>query len=286
MEISDYRIDSPKELKLDKLSTNGHNGSRSSEEIECQLAENVEKMGKLHSKLYAASQYAVLTIFQGMDAAGKDGAIKNVMSGLNPLSTHVTAFKQPSSEELSHDYLWRCHKNLPERGHFGIFNRSYYEEVAVVRVHNLLAGQRIPPHLVDDTIWERRFEQIRTYEKYLYENGYIIMKFFLHISKKEQKERLMERIDDESKNWKFNHTDVKEREHWGEYTRCYQEAIAATSTTYAPWYVIPADRKPFARLVISEVIVQTLTGLKPAYPQISGEQQQILREYREILARD
>ena len=286
MDISQYRIGHHDELKLSQLATDGHNGSQSNAEIEKNLTENIQKMEKLQSKLYAAGQYALLIIFQGMDASGKDGAIRHVMTGLNPQATHVTAFKQPSSEELSHDYLWRTHKNLPERGHIGIFNRSYYEELLVVRVHHLLEAQRIPPELVSDNIWQQRFDQIKAYETYLAENGIVVVKFYLHISKEEQKNRLLQRIDDESKNWKFSQTDVKEREFWNQYQNYYQETIAETSTKDAPWYVIPADKKWFARLLISEIIISTMADLKPAYPKISGEQQKILQQYRELLAVD
>lgn len=283
MDISKYKIEHNSGFKLSDIKTNQTGNFDSKDEAEKQLAQNVERMAELQSKLYAQDKYALLIIFQAMDTAGKDGAIKHVMSGLNPQGTHVHSFKQPSAEDLDHDYLWRANNNLPERGLIGVFNRSYYEEVLVVRVHDLVKNQQIPTEFVTDNIWTDRFRQIRDYEKYLYENGTVIIKFFLHISKEEQRQRLLSRIDDKTKNWKFSSADIKERQYWDEYQRNYQETISETSTKQAPWYVIPADKKWFARLLISEVIVKTMESLKLEYPTISKEQEKILKDCKQNL---
>ena len=205
------------------------------------------------------------------------------MKGLNPQGTHVHSFKQPSAEEQDHDYLWRANKNLPERGQIGIFNRSYYEEVLVVKVHDLVKTQQLPKELVNDDIWETRYKQIKNFEKYLSENGTVIVKLFLHISKEEQKKRLLERIDDKSKNWKFSTSDLKEREFWDDYQKCYEDAISETSTKQAPWYIIPADKKWYARLVVSEIIAQALENLNLKYPDVSKEQTKMLDECKQRL---
>lgn len=247
------------------------------------LKENVEKLTELQNKLYAYNKYALLLIFQGMDAAGKDGAIKHVMSGLNPQGVQVFSFKQPSAEELNHDYLWRINKSLPERGRIGIFNRSHYEDVLIVRVHDLIKKRKLPQELVSNNIWETRFEQIRNFEKYLFENGIITIKFFLNISKEEQKSRFMERLEDESKNWKFSASDLEERKYWNDYRKCFEDAIKNTSTQNSPWYVIPADRKWFARYSISEIIIEEVTKLNLQYPKLSGEQKKMLDVYKEQL---
>lgn len=248
-----------------------------------QMDENIKKLSKLQDKLYAQNKYGVLIIIQAMDTAGKDGTIKHVMSGLNPQGTRVHSFKQPSTEEIDHDYLWRASKNLPERGTFGIFNRSYYEDVLVVRIHNLLKSQNIPDSDITEDVWKKRFRQIKDFERYLYENGIITIKFFLHISKDEQKERLIERIDDPTKNWKFSVGDVKERQYWEQYQKCYQEAISETSTEFAPWYVIPADKKKHARLAVSQIIIDTLKELKLEYPIVSPEQIETLKQIKKQL---
>ena len=243
-------------------------------------------MAELQDMLYAQDRYSLLVIFQAMDTAGKDGAIKHVMSGLNPQGTSVHSFKQPSAEELNHDYLWRASKHLPERGQIGIFNRSYYEEVLVVKVHDLIEKQRIPSEFINEHIWNQRYRQITEFEKYLYKNGCVIIKFFLHISKEEQKRRLLARIEDKSKNWKFSEADIKERSFWEKYQKCYEDAIAATSGKYAPWYVIPSDKKWFARLLISMVIVQNLENLKLSYPRVSEEQLEALEKCRKQLSEE
>ncbi len=247
------------------------------------LENNIERMTDLQGKLYAQGKYAIFIIFQAMDTAGKDGAIRHVMKGLNPQATSVQSFKQPSAEELRHDYLWRASKCLPERGQFGIFNRSYYEEVLVVRVHDLIKKQSLPDKLVTPGIWDDRFRQIRDFERYLSENGLVILKFFLHISKEEQKQRLLKRIDNPSKNWKFSEADISERQYWEQYQQCYQEAIAATDTSQAPWYIIPSDKKWFARLAISEVIVQSLEPLGLEYPVLDPSHLSILQECKQRL---
>ena len=234
------------------------------------LAMGIEMLAELDAKLYAHDRWSVLLVFQAMDAAGKDSAIKHVMSGVNPQGCQVSSFKVPSAEELDHDYLWRCVKCLPNRGHIGIFNRSYYEETLIVRVHpEFLGSEKVPPELVTKNIWEERFEDIRNFEQYLTHNGTVIRKFFLHVSKKEQKKRFLERIDNPDKNWKFSAQDVKEREHWDEYMEAYEEMIQHTATRQAPWYVLPADNKWFTRLLVAAAIVETLDGLGVDYPKLS-----------------
>ena len=249
------------------------------------LTENIVTLIDEQVKLFAQSRYALLLIFQAMDAAGKDGAISHIMSGLNPQGTDVYSFRQPSAEDLNHDYLWRVNKCLPERGRIGIFNRSYYEEVLVVRVHNLIGTEKIPPEFTDN-IWERRYRQINHYEEYLRENGIIPVKFYLHISKDEQKKRLLQRIEDRSKNWKFSEADIKERQYWDEYQNCCEEMINATGTHHSPWHVVPSDKKWFSRLVISQIIVQTMKSLDIEYPELSAEQKALLDKYRKILEED
>lgn len=270
-------------INLSKISTNNTLDFKDKSEANKMLEENISKMQELQNRLYASDKYALLLVFQAMDAAGKDSTIKHVMSGLNPQGTQVFSFKKPSEEELDHGYLWRISKALPERGRIGIFNRSHYEEVLVVRVHNLVKYQKLPDELKTQDIWERRFEQINDFEKYLYENGTVILKFFLHVSKEEQKKRFLERIEDKSKNWKFAEADLKEREHWNEYQKCYQEAISATSKEHAPWYTVPADKKWFTRLLVSEIIVKKLESLDLKYPELSKEQLASLEKCKQFL---
>jgi PPK2 family polyphosphate:nucleotide phosphotransferase len=232
----------------------------------------VNALSAMQDILYAQDKWSLLIIFQAMDAAGKDGAIKHVMSGVNPQGCQVSSFKAPSSEELDHDFLWRCQKHLPERGRIGIFNRSYYEEVLVVRVHEaILKGQKLPEKLVTKDIWEDRFQDIRNFEKYLNRNGTIVIKFFLNVSKDEQKERFIERVDDPDKNWKFSVGDVKERGYWNDYMHAYEELIKNTSTEKSPWYVIPADNKSYARIAIASAIIHALDEMELEYPTISDE---------------
>jgi PPK2 family polyphosphate:nucleotide phosphotransferase len=248
------------------------------------LETGIKRLAQYQDKLYAQDTYSVLIVFQAMDAAGKDGMIKHVMSGLNPQGCQVYSFKAPSAEELDHDYLWRCLKRLPRRGHIGIFNRSYYEEVLVVRVHpEMLERQQLPPDARGKDIWNRRFEHINHFEKYLVENGIIVLKFFLHLSKEEQKKRFLQRIDRSEKNWKFSASDVKEREFWDEYMRAYEDALHHTSTDWAPWHVIPADRKWFARLAVAACIFCKLRDLDLKYPTVSAERRQGLLEAKRVL---
>jgi len=233
------------------------------------LATGITALTELQDKLYAQDKWAVLLIFQAMDAAGKDGAIKHVMSGVNPQGCEVYSFKSPSAEDLDHDYLWRCMKDLPNRGHIGIFNRSYYEEVLVVRVHpEFLAKAKLPPKLVGKNIWEERYEDMRNFEQYLARNGVIVRKFFLHVSKKEQKQRFLDRIDDPQKNWKFSSNDASERDYWDDYMEAYEQMIQETATKEAPWYVVPADNKWFTRLVVAGAVIETLDSLDLAYPKV------------------
>ena len=235
------------------------------------LQTGVQVLSELQDMLYAQDRWALLLIFQAMDAAGKDGAIKHVMSGVNPQGCHVVSFKAPSAEELDHDYLWRCAKNLPERGRIGIFNRSYYEEALVVRVHSdLLQKQKLPPELVGKRIWQERFRDIRGFERYLGNNGIIVRKFFLHVSRAEQKRRFLERINLPQKNWKFSVADVAERAHWKEYMEAYEGLIRNTATDGAPWYVVPADNKWFTRVVVGWAIIDALASLKLRYPSVDA----------------
>jgi PPK2 family polyphosphate:nucleotide phosphotransferase len=281
MDGDKFRIEG--KFKLQKIDPDDAGKIKSEEEAGKLLAKNIEKMADLQDKMYAQDRWALLLVFQAMDAAGKDGTIKNVMSGLNPQGCQVYSFKQPSSEELDHDYLWRCMKCLPERGRIGIFNRSYYEEVLVVKVHDFVKSAKIPEEFKTGGIWEARYRQIRDFERYLYENGTRVVKFFLHISKKEQKQRFLARIEEPGKRWKFSASDLKERAFWGQYQEAYEEAIEETSTKQAPWYVIPADKKWFARLAVSEVIVETLKGMNLEYPKVSKEQEKALEECRKQL---
>ena len=283
MNISEFTVDGRSKFHLSKIKTDSSGKVRSKEGAQKILEKNIATVQELQAKFYAQDRYSVLIIIQAMDTAGKDGVIKHVMTGLNPQGTEVHSFKQPSAEELNHDYLWRAHKNLPQRGQFGIFNRSYYEEVLVVRVHDLIATQKIPAELVTKDIWKQRFRQIKDFEKYLSENGTIIIKIFLHISKEEQKQRLLARINDKSKNWKFSEADIKERGYWDQYQKCYEEVIRKTSSGKAPWYVVPADKKWFARLVISEIIVQTLEGLKLKFPSLGKDELKQLEESKRKL---
>jgi len=236
------------------------------------LAMGVDLLAELQDMLYAQDRWAVLLMFQAMDAAGKDGAIKHVMSGVNPQGCQVYSFKAPSPEDLDHDFLWRCIKCLPERGRIGIFNRSYYEETLVVRVHReFLENQKLPPELVTKDIWNERFQDIRSFERYLTRNGVAIRKFFLHVSNKEQKKRFLERIEEPEKNWKFSANDAKERGHWDDYMEAYEDMIQNTATKEAPWYVVPADNKWFTRVVVAAAVIEALSSLDLHYPKVSDE---------------
>ncbi len=247
------------------------------------VASNRERLSKLQEKLWAQDVYALLVLFQGIDTAGKDGAIRHVMSGVNPQGCHVTSFKAPSAEELDHDYLWRAARALPARGTIGIFNRSYYEEVLVVRVHpHFLDAQRLPPGAHGD-LWDHRYREINNFEKYLVRNGFVILKFFLNLSRQEQKRRFLDRIDDVDKNWKFNVQDYKERGHWDEYQAAFQDMLSNTSTEWAPWMVVPSDNKWFARLAVSETICAAMERLGLEFPRVSAEQRARLLEIRRAL---
>jgi PPK2 family polyphosphate:nucleotide phosphotransferase len=244
----------------------------------------VDALAALQDILYAQDRWSLLVIFQAMDAAGKDGAIKHVMSGVNPQGCQVSSFKAPSAEELDHDFLWRCQKHLPERGRIGIFNRSYYEEVLVVRVHEkILHAQKLPKKLVTEDIWKERFKDIRNFEKYLHRNGTIVIKIFLNVSKGEQKKRFIERVDDPDKNWKFSTADARERQYWDDYMKAYEEAIQHTSTEDSPWYVIPADNKPFARVAVASAIINALDRMDLEYPKVSKEKVAELKAIKEAL---
>jgi PPK2 family polyphosphate:nucleotide phosphotransferase len=255
------------------------------------LQSNIENLNKLQYKLYASNQYSVLIVFQALDAAGKDGTIKHVMSGINPQGCEVTSFKAPTIEEIEHDFLWRCYKRLPERGKIGIFNRSYYEEVLVTKVHpEFILKQKLPGIKsvkdITDKLWQSRFVRINNFEKHLHENGTIIIKFFLHLSKNEQKERFLKRIDDPKKNWKFSMNDIHERVHWDEYQRAYEDTIRNTSTEYAPWYIIPADHKWFMRMAVGSIIVNTLSELDIMMPELKEEEKEQLEKAKVILMKE
>ena len=251
------------------------------------LAMGVEALAQLQDMLYAQDRWAVLLIFQAMDAAGKDGTIKHVMSGVNPQGCQVYSFKAPSSEELDHDFLWRCMKYVPQRGRIGIFNRSYYEETLVVRVHpEFLERQTLPPELVTKDIWKERFRDIRNFERYLTRNGVVILKFFLHVSKGEQKRRFLERLEKPEKNWKFSASDIKERAFWDDYMVAYEDMIRHTSSPEAPWYVVPADNKWFTRIAVAAAIIETLDALNLRYPSVSEEKLKELAAAKQVLIGD
>ncbi len=281
-----FRVAEGDKVDLKKWPTRVDPVYESKDQYKKLLDAHVAKLSSLQRLLYASNRHAVLLIFQAMDAAGKDGAIRHVMSGVNPQGCQVFSFKHPSAAELQHDFLWRTTRDLPERGRIGIFNRSYYEEVLIVRVHpELLSAEALAdPHGDDGTFWRRRFRSITDLERHLHFNGTRVVKFFLHLSKEEQRTRFLERIDDPEKNWKFSAADIKEREFWKQYQAAYQECIAATSTRHAPWYVVPADDKETARLIVSQVVLDTLEELKMSYPQAGEERNQELQSIRRKLA--
>lgn len=283
MKLSNYLVKPNSKINLEKYDTNDTAGLKSKDDAKEHLEINIEKMIELQDKLYASDKYSLLLIFQAMDAAGKDSTIKHVMSGLNPQGTQVYSFKQPSKEELDHGYLWRVQKVAPERGKIGIFNRSHYEEVLIVKVHDLLKSQQIPTELVDENIWQERYKQISDFENYLFKNGTVVLKFFLHVSKDEQKKRFLDRIEDQAKNWKFSSADVEERKFWNNYKKAYEDAISATSKIYAPWYIIPADKKWFARLLVSDIIIDKMKKLNLEYPKLSKDQIAELQKSKEAL---
>jgi PPK2 family polyphosphate:nucleotide phosphotransferase len=281
-----YRVTKGKDFRLkdhDPGDTHGFKSEQKSEAKEL-LARGVEWLAEEQEKLYAQDRWGVLLLFQAMDAAGKDGTIKHVMSGVNPQGVQVTSFKAPSSEELDHDFLWRCMKAVPERGRIGIFNRSYYEEVLVVRVHEaLLAKQKLPAKLVTKRIWRERYEDIANFERYLARNGFLILKFFLNVSRGEQKKRFLERLDQPEKNWKFSSADARERGYWGAYMAAYQDLIRHTASEHAPWYVVPADNKWFTRLVVAAAIVESMERLDLHFPKVDAAVKKELAAARTLL---
>src|SRR5229473_888033 len=282
--IEPYCITKGEKFRLKDHDPADTNGIKDKQQAQGLLEDGTALLSHMQEKLYAQDRWALLLIFQAMDAAGKDGAIKHVMSGVNPQGCDVHAFKAPSNEELDHDYLWRCHKVAPSRGKIGIFNRSYYEEVLVVRVHpSLLRAEKLPDPLVTKHIWEERCQDINAFEHYLTRNGVVIRKFFLHISQEEQKKRFLERLDDSKKNWKFSMADIKERQFWKDYKEAYEEMVQRTATKHAPWYVIPADNKWFERLAVASAIVEALDGLDLKFPDVDKAKKKELEEIREAL---
>jgi len=287
--IDPYRVASGKGFRLKDFDPGDTRGLKEEAKPEARewLERGIQWLAEEQNKLYAQDRWGVLLVFQAMDAAGKDSTIKHVMSGVNPQGVQVYSFKQPSPEELDHDYLWRSMKCVPERGRIGIFNRSYYEEVLVVRVHQeLLARQKLPPKLVGKDIWRDRLEDIANFERYLARNGIAVVKFFLNVSKKEQKKRFLERLDKPDKNWKFSAADVVERQYWNKYQEAYEEAIRATASKAAPWFVVPADNKWFTRLVVAAAIVSTLEKLELQYPKVSDAQKKELAAARAKLMKE
>jgi len=284
----DFRVRPGKNVNLDKWPTKMKPVYHSQEEYQTLLTEHIHQLSEQQNRLYADDSYALLLIFQAMDAAGKDSAIKHVMSGVNPQGCQVYSFKHPSPEELDHDFLWNAARKLPERGRIGIFNRSYYEEVLIVRVHkDILDAERLPKALLyGKHIWRDRYASMVNLEDHLYRNGTRILKFFLHLSKDEQRKRFLKRIDEHDKNWKFNIDDMKERRFWNDYMKAYEECLSATSTKTAPWYIVPADDKSTTRLIVSRIILDTLKDLKLEYPKLSPEHQRELGKIRKLLSKE
>jgi PPK2 family polyphosphate:nucleotide phosphotransferase len=281
-----YRVTDGKKFRLKDVDPGETDPFKSEDKTRAKAAlqKGVETLAELQDMLYAQDRWSVLLIFQAMDAAGKDGTIKHVMSGVNPQGCHVSSFKAPTSEDLDHDYLWRCMKQLPERGRIGIFNRSYYEETLIVRVHpHFLAGQKLPERCVTKHIWDERFQDIRSFERYLTRNGTIVRKFFLHVSKEEQQKRFLERIDLPEKNWKFSANDVKERGYWDKYMEAYEQTIRETATEDSPWYVVPADNKWFTRVVVAAAVIEAMASLDLHYPKVGAEQRKELAEAKKAL---
>jgi PPK2 family polyphosphate:nucleotide phosphotransferase len=282
--VKPYRVEDGKHFRMKDYNPADTAHFRSRESAKELLEQGVARLAELQHKLYAEDRWGLLLIFQAMDAAGKDGAIKHVMSGVNPQGCQVYSFKSPSAEELDHDFLWRTTKCIPERGRIGIFNRSYYEEVLVARVHpTFLSSQKVPPSLVTKKIWEERFEDIVSFERYLTRNGILVRKFYLNVSRKEQKKRFMARLDDPDKNWKFSAADIRERGFWDEYMDAYEDMIRHTATAAAPWYVVPSDNKWFTRLVVAAAIIDTLEDLKLAYPTVDAAKTKELAAARKAL---
>jgi PPK2 family polyphosphate:nucleotide phosphotransferase len=287
--LKPYRIEQGKHFRLKHVDPADTQGLKSEFKVQAKhmLEKGVKELARRQDILAAQDRWALLVIFQAMDAAGKDGTIKHVMSGVNPQGVSVHSFKAPSAEELSHDFLWRAMKELPQRGRIGIFNRSYYEEVLVVRVHReLLEAQKLPQQLVTKSIWNERFDDINAFEQYLTHNGIIVLKFFLHVSKKEQRRRFLERLENPDKNWKFSASDLKEREFWDEYQQAYEDMIRHTAHSHAPWYVVPADNKWFSRLVVAATMVHALEEMDLSYPKVDAVHKKELQGAREQLERE
>ncbi len=284
---NDFRVEEGGKVRLDKWPTRVKPFCKSKSQYQKLREDTIAELSTLQNLHYASQQYSLLLIFQAMDAAGKDGTIRHVMSGVNPQGCQVYSFKQPSSEELKHDFLWRASRCLPERGRIGIFNRSYYEEVLVVKVHpEILHNQGLPAELLDDkTVWRDRYRSIADFERHLHRNGTRILKFFLHLSKDEQRKRLLARIDDPDKNWKFSPADIAERTRWKDYMKAYEDCLGETSTKHAPWYIVPADDKKNARLIVSKVVLDTLKGLNMSYPAVGPAQRRELQSIRKLLVK-
>jgi len=282
-----FRLEDGKDFRLKDFDPCETLGLKSKEHAQERLEHGIARLAKLQEKLFAQDRWAILLILQAMDAAGKDSMIKHVMSGVNPQGCQVHSYKTPSAEELDHDFLWRTSRSLPERGKIGIFNRSYYEEVLVVRVHpELLSREKVPAPLLSNDVWKKRFEDINAFEHYLSRNGILVLKFFLHVSKKEQKKRFLERLEDPDKNWKFSMSDALERRHWGDYMTAYEEMIRNTSTRHAPWYAVPADHKWFARLVVAEATIAALENLNLVFPKVDSAKRKELKNARTALERE
>lgn len=283
MRYTDYRISDGKDFKLLDFDTRDKADLEKRQTVDVLMPANIAALRDLQEKLFADDSYAVLLVIQAMDAAGKDGIVKHVMGGLNPAGTRVTSFKAPTSLENDHDYLWRIHKEVPRRGEIGIFNRSHYEEVIIARVHDLVRKSQIPDDLIDENIWKDRYRQINDYERYLSENGIKVVKVYLHLSKEEQRLRLLDRIENPDKHWKFNQADIEERQYWDQYQDALESMIRHTSTKHAPWFVVPADRKWFARYLVSEILRETMDDLGLDYPELSPTQLEILAACHDIL---
>ena len=284
-----YRVNDGRKFRLKDVDPGDTGDLKSDDKDRAKeaLQNGVEALAELQDMLYAQDRWSILLIFQAMDAAGKDGTIKHVMSGINPQGCQVSSFKAPTSTDLNHDYLWRCVRQLPERGRIGIFNRSYYEETLVVRVHpEFLAGQKLPTRCVTKDIWDERFQDIRSFERYLHRNGTLVRKFFLHVSKKEQEKRFLERLDNPDKNWKFSANDAKERGFWKDYMHAYEETIRETATEDSPWYVVPADNKWYSRVVVAAAIIEAMASLDLHYPKVSSEKRKELAAARTALVGD
>ena len=289
MGISKYRVDGSKKVKLGDFATNSKKDGVKKEDIKQKQLENIEKIALLQEKLYAEGREGLIIVLQAMDAAGKDGAVKHVMSGINPQGIDVVSFKQPNSEELAHDFLWRINRKLPERGKIGLFNRSYYEDVLVVRVHELNKGYKMAERITGQDskeFFRKRYKHIKNYEEYLYDQSYRIVKIFLNVSKKEQKKRFLERLENPDKNWKFSSSDLSERKLWNEYQKAYELAINETASKECPWYVLPADDKWYTRYLVSGIVLKALEDIDPKFPELPDSEKAKLKEYHESLSNE